>query len=114
MLVVSMLTHAKPDYIWHKQVDYIAISSLDGATQNNHPANIPAEKIARILSQLKVQDSPYNPEDSFWDDNDLNLQRVFTDREIDLLGKKLSEGLNKIKANQGFWGFSPLKRQKSL
>ena len=100
LLSISVIGEAKTNYIWHKHTDYVAISNLDGTSQHNHPATIPAEKIARILSQLKVKNSPYNPDDSFWDDEDSNLQRVFTDREIDLLGKKLSDGLKKLKPSE--------------
>ena len=99
LFFLSSNSQAEPEHIWKNQVDYVSVSTLEGATNNNHPANIPAEKIARILSQIQVQDSPYNPENSFWDD-ELNLQRVFTDREIDLLGKKISEGLSRIKTNE--------------
>lgn len=100
LFFLSSSSQAEPEHIWKNQVDYVSVSSLEGATNNNHPASVPAEKIARILSQVQVQDSPYNPENSFWDDDELNLQRVFTDREIDLLGKKISEGLGRIKTNE--------------
>ena len=100
LFFLSLSSHAEPEHIWKNQTDYVSVSTLEGATNNNHPASIPADKIARILSQVQVQDSPYNPENSFWDDDELNLQRVFTDREIDLLGKKISEGLGRLKTNE--------------
>lgn len=100
LLSISVIGEAQTNYIWHKHTDYVAISSLDGTSQHSHPAAITSRKIARILSQLKVKNSPYNPDDSIWDDEEANLQRVFTDREIDLLGKKLSDGLKQLKANE--------------
>jgi len=100
VLLISISVQAKPEVIWKKQADYIAINTLNGANNNNHPKEISVEKIARLLSQVQVKNSSYNTSDSMWDDDAEVAVRVFTDREIDLLGNKLSQAFKQVKSNE--------------
>lgn len=100
LLLVSITAQAEPNIVWKKQADYIAISTLSGANDNHHPKDVPVETIARLLSHVQVKNSTYNPSDSIWDDSDEVLVRVFTDREIDLLGHKLNDAFKQVKSNE--------------
>ncbi len=100
LLLVSITAQAEPNIVWKKQADYIAISTLSGANDNHHPKDVPVETIARLLSHVQVKNSTYNPSDSIWDDSDEVLVRVFTDREIDLLGHKLNDAFKRVKSNE--------------
>ena len=100
LLLSSMNVNSQPEVVWKKKADYIVINELDGAVNNDHPHSISVSTIARILSHVQVKNSPYRPDDSFWDTQKDAPVRVFTDREIDLLGNKLSEALIQLKPSE--------------
>lgn len=93
LLLSSMMTQAEVDYTWKRKIDYVGITTLSGATNNNHPQTLPVEKVARILSQLKYDKNRKHATKE-------KQKRVFSDYEIDILGNKLSDALTKVKTNE--------------
>jgi len=105
-LLISLLLLASPgakaefNILWQKQADYIGLRDQPGQAAYSHPQNLSVEALARLLSQIQVENSPYNPSQSLLGDEVVNRQRVFTDREIDLLANKFSQALQQAKTDE--------------
>ncbi|MFW1678765.1 hypothetical protein ACFVYJ_13420 [Pontibacter sp. JAM-7] len=100
LALVSLSAKAEFNITWQNQADYIGLRTLDGAANHSHPKTVAVETLARMLSQVQVKDSPYNPSQSLLGDESENLQRVFTDREIELLATKINQALVQANTNE--------------
>ncbi|MDF2181053.1 hypothetical protein [Neptuniibacter sp. CAU 1671] len=100
LMLVSIGARADLNILWQKQADYIALRDVSGQSAFSHPQTVPVDSLARLLSQVQVENSQYNPSESLLADEVVRRQRVFTDREIDLLAHKVNQALQQAKTDE--------------
>ncbi|WP_415887543.1 hypothetical protein ACMXYR_05270 [Neptuniibacter sp. QD29_5] len=98
-LTLSSIVEASPQTIWKDKSNYIAISSK-ADVNNDHPSQIEPEKLARILSQLRISDKTSASLLNLMDSSTDQHSRVFSNKEIDLLAQGLSKALTKAATNE--------------
>lgn len=98
-MTLSSLAVASPQTVWKDKNNYIAISSQPEAA-HNHPVQVEPEKLARILSQLRVTDEPSDGLLSLIDGKSSTNNRIFSNKEIDILAQGLSQALTKAAKNE--------------
>ena len=98
-LTLSSVVEAAPQTVWKDKTNYISISTLSDIT-NDHPAKIEPEKLARILSQLRIINKPSESLLSLVEMTSDRDVRVFSNKEIDTLAQSFSYALNKSATNE--------------
>lgn len=98
-MTISSVAVASPQMIWQDKSNYIAISNQSGAV-NNHPYEITPEKLARILSQLRITNNAADGVLSLIESKSATNNRVFSNKEIDILAQGLSTALTKATQNE--------------
>ncbi|WP_067988260.1 hypothetical protein [Neptuniibacter pectenicola] len=94
-------SQAATKMLWKEGNDYIAINSDAASINANHPYKVETQKLARILSQLKIGAKQQNSLTSIISSSSKSKDtRIFTDKEIDLLAQGISNALTKASANE--------------
>ena len=90
---------ASPQTVWKEKTNYVSIKD-DIQAGNNHPYQIEGEKLARMLSQLKMTHKNSNSLLSLTDSSSNKDEYVFSDREIDILAQGIHTALGKAAAKE--------------
>lgn len=94
-LVCPSLSHGTSADIWKEGVNYVSITPSKIASANQHPFQVEADRIARILSNVKVTNKKSDSLLSLMNSDTAETVQVFTKREIHLLARAVSEALNR-------------------
>lgn len=76
------------EYIWQDGSDYVGVESVSNNELYEHPANIDYKNLARILSHVEILDKSSKK---------VSSKKIFTDKEVDILARKVSEALKLAK-----------------
>ena len=90
---------ASPQTVWKEKTNYVAIKD-DIQAGNNHPYQVEEDKLARILSQLKITHKSSNSLLTLTDSSSNKDSYVFSDREIDVLTQGIHNALEKAAAKE--------------
>ncbi len=98
-LSLSSFAEASSQTIWQDETNYIAISDTPDIN-SDHPTQIEPNKLARILSHLRISDKASSGLLNLMDSSTDRNSRIFSNKEIDLLAQGLSKALTKTEQNE--------------
>lgn len=99
--IPTAMAEASSKNVWKEGINYIAINSDAMDNPNNHPYEIQSQKLARILSHIKIESKEKESLTSLVSfDSDKKLIRVFTAKEIDVLAQGISGALKNTAKNE--------------
>jgi len=94
-------SQAATETLWKDGTDYIGVSSQKTGGNATHPYQLDAQKVARILSQLEIQEKEQTGLTSIISSSSTNKERrIFTDKEIDILAQGISDALKKASKDE--------------